>query len=248
MRKDLVAFTPICEPDAMWIGQYLREVERLDIGFGIHFDRCSSETKFRLLSHRNCIASTAQDNPNLEYTEQHKQAIFDAVCTVGAEWALHWDADEVWEDDFIRKYEAEKKRKESHLRVQWANCWETPDRIRSDDPGPQKLLSPSPRVKLYRVDGVRWVFDHPVIYGCKEVIDGVKRSKTQSKQLEGDTDIVCLHAGLMTHELRLLHAARWDRVYGAAVGENPYKLWHALMDHVSFPPQTVPNVWRRLPL
>lgn len=250
MRRDLVAFTPICEPDSIWIDQYLREVERLDIPFGIHFDRCSDATKRRMMSHSHCVAASAQDDPSIEYTEQHKQTIFDMVCDLGGHsWALHWDADEVWEDDFIRKFEAESHRPESHLRVSWANMWETPDRIRWDADSPSKLMCPSPRVKLYQIgEGQRWLFDHPVIYGCKEIVDGIKRSKTQCKATEGDTDIVCLHAGLMTHELRMQHAERWDRVYGAAVGENPYCLWHALMNHEKHPPRTVDNVWRRTPL
>ena len=245
MRRDLVAFTPICEPDARWIDQYLAEVERLDVGFGVHFDRCSPETKRRMGSHSNCVAWTYQDDPTLEYTEQHKQVIFDLVCEVaGVVWALHWDADEIWEDEFIAKFLAVKHRLESHLTVSWANMWETPDRIRSDDGGPGKLMAPAPRVKLYRIDDERqWVFDHPVIYGCKEIVDGTKVRKSEGKIRQGATDIVCLHAGLMTHELRLQHAERWDRIYGAAVGENPYKLWHALMDHDLHPPATVPNVW-----
>lgn len=244
MNKDIAAFIGCCEPDAPWIDQCLREVKRLDVPFAVHFDRCSEPTKDRMRSHSHYIGSTSQDDPSLEYTEKHKQAVFDLLCLMNRfQWLIHWDIDEVWEDSVADKLQQQVLgRSETHLRIIWANMWEDHYHIRSDD-----LMRPGRRVKLYNVSGgKRWHFDHPIINGCKLLDkDGTYRV---ADNVEGDTDIVCLHSGLMTDHWRAIHRDRWDRVYGAAVGKNPYGLWHAVMDPVKFPVTVVPNIWRKEPI
>jgi hypothetical protein len=45
-------------------------------------------------------------------------------------------------------------------------------------------------------------------------------------------DLVCLHAGMMTPELRRLHKERWDRIYSTALrgDPNPLGFWRQAIE------------------
>lgn len=234
------AFTEICEEDQVWIPQYLAEVERLGMPFGIYLDRCSLDTKALFIDHPLRVVWVSQDDPTLEYTEQHKQTVFDALAkTAEFRWLVHWNIDEVWERDAPRKLAWNADRDEDYLMVQWVNCWEDQAHVRIDG-----QFYYSKRVKFYNVsDGRRWKFDHPITHGCKLVgADGVPQHDSQVKS--GHSHLVCLHTGLMTRELRELHKARWDRIYTTAVGNNPYKFWDYCLNEAEYPATVVPNPYR----
>lgn len=218
-KHNIAAFTPFCWEDEQWIDIYLAEAERLDIPFAIHFDRCPREFKERFLKHPLFLGHTSQDEPK-EYTEQHKQGAMDIVRSKGFKWALHWDSDETWDKDFHSKLNVIGDiRGYDYLQAMWVNCWGDRQHIRIDGE-----FNYPPRVKLYNLQGRRWYFDHSITYGCKmidergKVLDGVGRGRP--------TGIACLHAGLMTPELREFHKARWDRILTQAVGANPYGFWY----------------------
>lgn len=235
MFTEIAAFIVICEDDAHHIPVLLAEIERLKMPFGIHFDRCSDETKAKVRTHPWIIAEHSHDK-NEEYTEQHKQFIFDKLCKLNRfKWLIHWDADEVWEKDAPAKLVEIAKRNEAHADTQWINCWGDMQHIRIDGPFNSK------RVKLYNVShGKRWRFDHPMIYGCK-LLDrsGVPFPKEMSSRFS--TDLICIHHGLMTRELRERHKERWDRVYGKIAGKNPYGIWMMSCDEVNYPPTITEN-------
>ncbi len=237
----VIAFSSICEEDAIWIDQYLAEVERLGIKFAINFDRCSRELKNRMVFHPNFAYCFNHDDHSKEYTEQDKQKVFDYVqYRGGKKWALHWDMDEIWAKDTPDKLMALASRSEDYLRTSWINLWGDKEHIRNDGPG--GLCSSARRVKLYNVsNGRRWKFDHPITYGCK--LMDAEGNCPHGNGVLGETDIDCLHTGLMTRELREQHSARWDRIYGKAVGENPYGFWKQLLDEGNNPPTIYPNTY-----
>jgi len=237
---DVAAFSCICEEDAWLLDQYLTEVERLDIPFGMHMDRCSAETKLRIENHPLCFGTTVQDDPKREYTEQDKQAIFDMLYKSGRRrrWALHWDVDEIWDKDAPDKLRAIINRSEDLLYVKWVNCWGDLEHIRVDT-----VFASSRRVKLYNISqGRRWLFDHPITYGCKMV--GDEGLVKHGAGVHADLDLVCLHTGLMTRELREFHKARWDRILTTAVGNNPLGFWEYCVREADFPPTVIPNPYR----
>ena len=241
MSGTVAAMVQICEEDARWASQFMEEVTRLDIPFAMHFDRCSDGLKDRIRRHPLCVGSVTQDDPSLEFTERHKQAVFDLLSTQQRwQWLLQWDIDEIWERDAPEKIAKLAKRKEEdNLLVQWVNCWGDRAHIRVDT-----VFAAAPRLKFYNVGGNRrWWFDHAITYGCKLNDDKTgMRSKESVKSAH--SGIVCLHTGLMTRELREHHKTRWDRIYSAAVGANPYHFWEYCLMEDEYPPTVIPNPHR----
>lgn len=229
-RGSVCAFTAVSGEDHLWMDQYLGEAERLSLPFVIHFDRWQGIDKGPVTEHPLCIGWTEQPDLRIEFNEQHKQKALDLAWASGHRWALAWDVDEVWEVNARRKLDQIHWRGEDYLLARWLNCWDDRDHVRADEP-----FLESVRVKLYRLDsGVRWFFDHPITNGAKQR-PGDREPKA------GMTDLICFHHGLMTHALRLQHKARWDRIYTAAVGGNPYGFWDRVLDTVNHPPTTIPR-------
>lgn len=236
------AFVEVCQEDAWLIPQFVHEVERMDMPFAMHFDKCSDELKDRLRKHPLCVGSVHFDSPGVEYTEKHKQAVFDLLNYQHRwDWLVQWNIDEIWEKDAPAKLKqaAKKHKAADYLLVQWVNCWGDLDHIRVDT-----LFASAKRVKLYNVQGNRrWGFDHPITHGCKLIDDKTgPRAKTEIKGEH--SEVVCLHTGLMTRELRELHKARWDRIYTAAVGNNPLGFWDYCLNETEYPPTVVENPYR----
>jgi hypothetical protein len=130
-----------------------------------------------------------------------------------------------------------QKKRVDYVRVHWVNCWGDKDHIRVDG-----VFASSWRVKVYNVGrGWKWRFDHPITYGCKmvdsqgQVMEGVGRKER--------LDIACLHHGLMTRELRVMHKERWDRIYSTALrgDPNPYGFWNLCLDEENYPPEVIEN-------
>lgn len=213
----VIAFSSVCEEDVhRWIPQYLAEAERLGIGFVMHFDRCSFDSIKWITSHHLCQRFTVQPYTSIEFTEQHKQGIFDKLAECDADWGMAWDVDETWE-----KHAPEKLRTELHPMINSVDCidcphmnlWDSPDRIRIDGP-----LLYSHRIKFYNLRRIpKWRFDHPITNGCKP-LDG--RAAVISSW-----NLACLHWGNMLPEDRFKKKDRWDRIYTKAVGANPYGFW-----------------------
>lgn len=235
MKKlDFATYLTICEEDAHWIPQYLAGMERMDLPFGVYFDRCSGDTKRRLTDHPLCLASVSQDDPAIEYDEMAKQNAFDALLKHRPRWIIYTDSDELWERDAPAKFSELLKMKCDYARGFWVNCWDDLEHVRVDT-----IFCGAKRVKFYNVqDNRRWRFDHKITNGAK-LIGGDGLPTPYAKK--GETDIVCLHTGLMTHELRVQHKARWDRIYTAAVGANPYGFWNYCLDYETYPPKIEPN-------
>lgn len=217
----ICAFTSICDEDACWIPQYLAEAERLGLPFCINLDRCSMPTRRALTRHPLCIGIAVQDDPAVEFEERHKQRALDVVAARGTDWALAWDIDETFEADApakLRRLDPDL----DCLDVRWLNLWGDRDHIRVDG-----AFGEGHRVKLLNLTGGRrWVFDHPITNGPKLV--GREAVVTRF-------DLVTLHHGMMTPELRRLHKDRWDRIYTTAVGANPYGMWADACDETITP-------------
>jgi hypothetical protein len=238
-------YTAVCEEDACWIEQYLKEIERLNLPFAIHLDRCSAETTVRLTKHSQCIGMTFNNDPGREFVETDKQGVFDTIAdrNNGFTWAMAWDIDETYERDAPAKLaEIDKITDADYLDVKWINLWGDPQHIRVDT-----IFSNGHRVKFYNVRRRKFEFVHAITNGPK-MLDDRGRVTKDINSVKGripEFDLVCLHHGLMTRELRILHKERWDRIYKTALkgDENPYHFWKDALDEEKYPPIIVENIY-----
>lgn len=220
----ICAITSVCEEDAGWVDQYLAEVERLRIPFFVHFDRCTDELKQRMMSHPRSRLFSEQNNPAVEFTEKSKQVILALAEINRYDWALAWDIDETFEADALQKMQQLAETDADQITCTWINLWEDQHHVRVDG-----VFQPSLRVKLYRLGKFPWVFDHPITNGAKPADGHIPKTVR--------IDLTCLHHGMMTRELRLMHKERWDRIYSTALrgDPNPYGFWREACDESILP-------------
>lgn len=240
----IATVTPICEEDARWADQYLAEVERLDAHCIMFFDRCSQATVDRFTRSKSYADGYWQRDPKRGYRESDRQVPMDTAVKLGYDLSVMLDMDETLERDAPEKLR--NLPDGDRWTVNWLNLWGDKDYVRVDKAG----RGGNPwRVKIHRLQcGVEWYWKGPLVVDpyCQRT----RPRPGKSMQLGGDVDvpsvdsgITCLHWGLMTRELREMHAARWDRVYGELTGKNPYSFWHDLLDEVRYPPTVERNVW-----
>lgn len=220
------AYTAVCEEDSCWIPQYLSEVERLKLPFVMHADRCSRATIELFFRHPYCLDVTYQNNPRIEFEERHKQRPFDVILRNGYNWAMAWDIDETYEKGAPAKLLGIQTLDADYVDVNWVNLWNDPEHIRVDG-----TFGEGHRVKFYNLKTMLWKFDHAITNGAKPVAswNGPIYGAPEAKLVR--YDLVCLHWGMMTPELRRLHKERWDRIYSTALkgDPNPYGFWrHAI--------------------
>jgi len=226
----VIVFTSVCDEDAHHVDRYLWEIQRLEVMFCVHFDRCSERTKQRFFWSRNLFGFTEQDDRSIEFTEQHKQSVFDLAATSGRPWAMALDIDETLERDAVSKL-LDLPTHADLFDVQWLNLWGDKYSIRSDGAWLQ-----GHRANIYNVSGGRkWRFDHPITNGAKLDTHG------RDPLILVRYPLVVLHWGAIRPEWRQLRKARWDRVYGAAVGNNPYGHWRAELDETGL--ETIENTY-----
>lgn len=213
--SNICVFSAICEEDAVWIPQYLKEIERLNLPFAILLDRCSEVTKYSLIRHPNCVAFHEQNEPE-EFKENLKQQIYQKIPP-GYKWAMALDVDEVWEKDAPAKLlnlpEAD------YLDALWVNLWGDDKHLRVDG-----YFAVKPRTKFYNMK-LSWRFVDSTTNG----------PYAPGEQTRAQIDLVCVHHGLKTKELRQLHKERWDRIYTKAIGRQPYGFWDHALDETVVP-------------
>ncbi len=218
----ICAFTSVCEEDRVWLDQYFAEVERLAMPFVMHLDRCSADTIARVTGHRLCVGHTRQDDPRREFQEWDKQAMFNLIQSrtgdQAFDWAMAWDVDETWLRDFTALTGLLRTCQAHQVDVPWVNLWGDSRHLRVDG-----LFKSGHRVKFLTMRN-HWRFDHPITNGPKALNVPDEQFVTEKMP------ITCIHWGMMTKELRLLHKERWDRIYTAAVGNNPYGFWNFALD------------------
>lgn len=229
MQKRLAVYLTTCEEDSCWADQYLAEIDRLDLPFAVHFDRCSQATVGRFISHPRCLGHTRQDDPKVDYTERDKQGSFDIVAAAGFQWALQLDSDETLERQApVKLWQTLDDYHDADcIGLRYVSLWETPQQIRVDGP-----FSSGYHVKLYHLQGRGWTFRQPTVNGAYINSPHYKEVKAP---------LVCLNWGAMTHELRIQHKSRWDRIYTRLAGKNPYGFWDYSLRYEEFPPQVAPN-------
>ena len=223
--NNIMVFTSICEEDNIWIDQYLAEIERLDVRFAIHLDRCSGETKERLVNHKLCAFHTTQDVKKIEFTEKHKQKILNLVVGSDATWALAWDVDETFETDAAAKFSHIAESDVDVINIGILHLWGDRRHYRSDS-----NLDEGSRERMLNVGkGSNWIFRYDTVNGPRAMDEYKKR--TLETHVDRGRHLECLHWGFMDQELREYHKERWDRIYGRAMGRNPYGFW----DHILNP-------------
>ena len=217
----ICVYSSIWDGDAHWADQYLSELERLNLPFMMHFDRCSQDLKVKIRSHRLCAGSTDKGLNPEAFDERDKQGVFDLVAKAGFRWGLAMDVDETWERDFLKNASQVLSLPNDVVRVitHWKNLWEDQQHIRIDGPfAPGACMGM--RKKFYRVDtGINWKYKSPINNGpypedCTTV----------------SLDITCLHWGFMRKEWRQQHKKTWDHNYTTTNGSNPYGSWNHTLD------------------
>ncbi len=241
--KDIAAYTPICEEDAWLIPQYLAEMERLEMPFAVHFDRCSILTRSTMAGHRLCIGYTANDDIALEFSEIHRQGVLDIVARQGIRWAISVDMDETFERNAADKFLAYLQWDEpfAGYRLCSATLWGDSRHLRQNLGGYQD--------KMYDVRNYTWKFLSGVTNGPRAVRAVPSKGNTWGYHDALDDvafdylPIRVLHWGMMTRDLRQFHKQRWDRIYAAPTtgGGNPYGTWNHALDEEHYPAVVVEN-------
>lgn len=218
---EVCAFTAVLGEDADWLPQYLAEMERLAIPFAMLLDRCSDATADLVIRHPLCVGAARREESDGEFTEDVKQAAFDLAVASGARWAMATDVDEVYERNAPRKIAEICALNVDYVDIKWVNLWGDARHIRVDG-----AFGGGHRVKFYNLRRRKWKFADKITNGLRIVNskgEPVRGEKIREKA--GRHDLVCIHHGFMTQELRRLHKERWDRIYTASVGSNPYGTW-----------------------
>lgn len=224
--KSVCAFTSVCEEDAIWLPQYLREAERLLMPFCMLLDRCSQQTIDLVRSHSLCMGHHVR-RTRREFDETCKQVVFELCGNTKSDWAMAWDVDETWCVDFPDKLESVLAEDVDWVNLRWVNLWNDTSHHRADIQGH--------RDKFFNLRSGKWRFISPIV-------NGPKLLKSNGRPLNGGRyinrhDVSCVHHGMMTHELRVLHKERWDRIYGATkYSGNPYGFWTFMLDYENHPP------------
>lgn len=227
------AFTSVCEEDAHFLPKYLAETERVGMDFVMHFDKCSPATKFLVIKHPRCVGITENNGPNSHFDEMHKQPALDLLVSLGYDWAVNWDADETWERDAVVKMQSLSPGVDVYD-YKWVNLWDDPRFIRVDGP-----LANGHRARFYNLkSGARWEFYNPKINGARA--DFGKYQKLRGETHLEKLDLVSIHWGMLTKEMRAHHKKRWDFLYGRHTddGKNPYGFWEWACDE-SITPELV---------
>jgi hypothetical protein len=216
--KSVCMFTAVCEEDKGWIPQFLSEAERLNLPFVVHLDRCRREPFVKSDIERHPLYKGASYKDEGEFTEQDKQDALNLVAVLGYDWAMATDIDETYEQEASAKIAEIVKMDADLVDVRWLNLWGDKDHVRVD-----LNFAVGHRVKFYNLRSGKWVFDHPITNGAKLQGREAKVAKA---------DLVCLHAGMMTPELRRLHKERWDRIYSTALrgDPNPLGFWRQALE------------------
>lgn len=217
MEKKIGVYSSICEEDAVWIPQYLKEIDRLGFDFVMHFDRCSEKTKELILAHARNIGFTEQNDPDREFSEKDKQAAHDMLIEKGYDWSLAWDVDETWEKEAPEKFKQVLACKDyDYIITHFFHLWEDPYHIRVDEE-----FGRCSRHKLNNLKTFDWKWQSHVVNGAR-----AKPKAGNEWCRMGWMNIHCIHWGLMTEDLRKFHKNRWDRIYGHhSDNGNPYGFW-----------------------
>jgi hypothetical protein len=230
MSNDVCVFTSVCDEDAEHFGRYLREMGRLAMPFAVHLDRCVSKDSEVFARHPLCVGTTRPANHNVEFNETHKQQVFDLVVSRGFKWALALDVDETFEKGARPKIDEIVASDHSLIVTRWVNLWLDERHARIDGP-----FVAGRRMKFYNLARHQYRFLKPEVNGAYVVDERGRRAAVDIPCTE--SDLVCLHYGLMTPESCRLHKERWDRIYKRCSGANPYGIWKYACD-----PDVVPEV------
>lgn len=211
---DACAFTPCCQEDAdLFAGQYLREVGRLEVPFAVHLDKCNRETACRFVNHPNCVGIT--ERAGGLFTEKDREEIFRICERSGRRWAWNWDVDETYCCNTVEQLTAVMTRDVDCLLFRYLTMWGK-DVVRIDG------LSSNRRQKLFNLK-------RGLAYGFHSSVTNGPTTRKAVVQQDVD-DVFCLHWGHMTLELRQRAKRRWDQLYTAEVGYNPYGGWDRILD------------------
>ena len=250
-RIGVCAYTCICLEDVGWVPQYLAEAKRLGLHYGVYMDRCRPEDDVcleEMAKNHLCVGVTMRSPRRrgllAEFRETDQQYVLDLVRDYrwgqyhkfGFRWALSWDTDETFERDAAGKLLELGRRNDVCLKLPFVVAWDESSRIRVNSPF---STGEAWKHAAYNLGtGGAWRFVDAAVKGPKLYPRGRRRGPAR---VEAECfNLMKIHWGYMTEELRRFHKERWDRIYGAVVGKNPYGLWDFLLDP-AYPAETAEN-------
>ena len=221
MIRDVCAFTSVCLEDVKWIEQYLSEVTRMKTRFAVHLDRCIPEDHAGLMSLTSssfCVGQTLQRDKSIEFRENHKQPVFDLIAKMNQfRWAMAWDIDETFTKNGAEELNDATRSTEHCLATRYVHLWGDVNHYRAD--------MTSWRDHLYNLRSGKWKWRDGITNGPR-LFRGDSLVLDKSVRF----NLTRLHHGVMTEEDRKFHKDRWDRIYTAAAGRNPYNFWNHVLD------------------
>jgi len=229
MKSEWMIYTSVCEEDLEYIPRYLQEMERLEVCFAMHFDKCESSTKELVESHPNCYDTTSNDDLNLLFSERHKQGVLDIAQDSGAQYITNLDIDETFEQDIHEKLDSYVFQSDQiAVRCFYKQLWGDPYHIRND------RFGHTCRDKFLRVlKDCYWHMKFDFVNG-PDLINKKDRRKVKWPRFDPvyPDGIVVLHWGAMLQEVREEHKERWDKIYGSytKTGKSPYGYHNMMVD------------------
>lgn len=218
------AWLATCEDDALrWGEQWLAEATRLQIQFTVYFDKCSQAVVDMFRTNDLFLGGINGSKPFDELCKDEALQLLRSRSN--ADWLMTWDTDETWEPEAPQKLKLLEPLDCDEVRISWVNLWNDSDVVLVNYP------SNPVRSKLFT--GKRaWKYAH----GCVATPGLLPPQPGKEESI----DLVCLHHGLMTRELREMQKQRWDKIYGRVMGRNPYGAWDWVLNEKDHPPLTMP--------
>jgi hypothetical protein len=203
--------------------------------FAMYFDKCYSP---ELANHPLCVGTI---NGTEIFNESSKRAAFHILLYKNFTWAASTDIDEIYEKGAKEKFDLIDNSTECFLiHNSWVNLWGDYQHVRTDGPFASGYRCRINNLTPMREGKYKWEWTTRLTNGCILLYSNGVRVKDRLVPM-GYSDLVCIHCGLMTHELRLQHKKRWDTVYTRAVGRNPYGIWNYALDYQQYPPVVKEN-------
>lgn len=224
----IVAVTPVCEEDACWLPQFMREAESINVEVAWFLDNVSDSTERTIRDWSRTIGFALLKDNGVKFSEVFRTFPTNIAVESGASHFMPWDIDETYGPevkDLLRhivEWEPKPPNKiwTFHKYEVWQDSYPFP-LIRCDEP-----FSPfyGYRHKLYPCrppGGGEWRYAFHTNGPIRYLPNG-ERTELQYEKTDGRV----IHWGFSTPELRGMHCDRWNRLYE----QNPYGTWQAAID------------------
>ena len=205
--------------------RFMAELTRLGLPYAVHFDHCDSITKKFFKRSPLYIGGYEEDNPKVLFGEDSRQNALDVLLSHSFDWALSLDVDETLEKNAPAKILEATQLGADVVDFVVLDLWLDKRHYRVDG-----SFAGSHREKMFNlVSDPRLKYTHPTVHAPKVAPKG------REAVVHHKFPCRVLHWGIMNIDDVRFHTERWNRVYRAKVGKNPYGFYDYIND-----PATVP--------